>query len=124
MLEQKKVIEEIAALGKGCIIVGRNADIILWEYHPFSLFICACKETKLKRCMECASEEEKLSEKELIRRMRQVDKNRSQAREIIGGFAWGQRDAYHLTVNTTDWKIKELVSAVADFAARWFGGGK
>ena len=34
LLEQKKVIEEIAALGKDCVIVGRNADIILKEYQP------------------------------------------------------------------------------------------
>lgn len=124
LLEQKKVIEEIAALGKDCIIVGRNADIILREYHPFSLFVCASKETKIMRCMGYESEEEKLNEKELIRRMKQIDKNRSRTRELISGFTWGQRDAYHLTVNTTDWEIKELVPAVADFAARWFGDRK
>lgn len=76
------------------------------------------------RCMGYESEEEKLNEKELIRRMKQIDKNRSRTRELISGFTWGQRDAYHLTVNTTDWEIKELVPAVADFAARWFGDRK
>ena len=121
LLEQKKVIEEIAALGKDCIIVGRNADVILREYQPFNVFVCADTSSKVKRCVERAPEGEKLSEKELIRKMKQIDKNRSQTREIIGGPAWGQRDAYHLTVNTTDWDIKELVPAVADFAARWFG---
>lgn len=121
LLEQKKVIEEIAALGKDCIIVGRNADVILREYQPFNVFVCADISSKVKRCVERAPEGEKLSEKELIRKMKQIDKNRSQTREIIGGPAWGQRDAYHLTVNTTDWDIKELVPAVADFAARWFG---
>ena len=45
-------------------------------------------------------------------------------RIIIGGAPWGQRDAYHLTVNTTNWEIKELVPAVADFANRWFGREK
>ncbi len=39
LLEQKKVIEEIAAMGKDCIIVGRNADMILKEYHPFNIFV-------------------------------------------------------------------------------------
>ena len=121
LLEQKKVIEEIAALGKDCIIVGRNADVVLREYQPFNVFVCADISSKVKRCVERAPEGEKLSEKELIRKMKQIDKNRSQTREIIGGPAWGQRDAYHLTVNTTDWDIKELVPAVADFAARWFG---
>lgn len=121
LLEQKKVIEQIAAMGKDCIIVGRNADVILREYHPFNIFVCADTSSKVQRCVERAPEGEGLSEKELIRKMKQIDKNRSQTREIIGGPAWGQRDAYHLTVNTSYWEIKELVPAVADFAERWFG---
>ena len=124
LLEQKKVIEEIAALGKDCIIVGRNADVFLREYHPFNIFVCADMSAKVKRCVERAPKDEKLTEKELIRKMKQIDKNRVQTRELIGGPTWGQRDAYHLTVNTTDWEIKELVPAVADFAASWFGRNK
>lgn len=121
LLEQKKVIEEIAGFGKDCIIVGRNADIILQEYAPFNVFVCAATDAKLKRCFERASEGERFTEKELLRKMRQIDKVRSQTREMMTGSSWGQRDAYHLTVNTTEWKIKELVPAVADFATRWFG---
>lgn len=52
LLEQKRVIEEIATLGKDCVIVGRNADVILAQYQPFNIFVCANTEAKLKRCME------------------------------------------------------------------------
>lgn len=121
LLEQKQVIEEIAALGKDCVIVGRNADVLLRQYGPFNLFVCAGTEAKLRRCQERAPEGENLSDKELLRRMKQIDKVRSQTREVLSGSAWGQRDAYHLTVNTTDWEIKELVPAVAEMAQRWFG---
>ena len=121
LLEQKKVIESIAGLGKDCIIVGRNADVILRDYHPFNIFVCAAREAKLKRCLERASEEEKLTEKELLRKMKRIDNVRSQTREIMSDSAWGQRDAYHLTINTTEWEMKELAPAVADFATRWFG---
>ena len=124
LIEQKKVIESIAALGKDCIIVGRNADVILREYHPFNIFVCASKEAKLRRCMERAPANETLTERELLRRMKKIDAVRAQTREVLSGSAWGQRDAYHITVNTTDWEIKELVPAVADFAARWFGRRK
>ena len=124
LIEQKKVIEGIAALGKDCIIVGRNADVILREYHPFNIFVCASKEAKLRRCMERAPANETLTERELLRRMKKIDAVRAQTREVLSGSAWGQRDAYHITVNTTDWEIKELVPAVADFAARWFGRRK
>ncbi|MEE1030676.1 MAG: cytidylate kinase-like family protein [Ruminococcus sp.] len=120
LLEQKKVIEGIAALGKDCIIVGRNADIILSEYRPFNIFVCAETEAKVKRCVERAPEGENLTEKELVRKMKQIDKMRKQTREIMAGSDWGQRASYHLIVNTTDWEMKELVPAVADFAAHWF----
>lgn len=121
LLEQKKVIEQIAELGRNCIIVGRNADVILREYKPFNIFVCASRDSKLKRCLERASEDEILTEKELLRKMKRIDEVRSQTREIMSGTAFGQRDAYHITVNTTEWEIKELVPAVADFATSWFG---
>ena len=121
LVEQKNVIENIAAMGKDFIIVGRNADEILKEYNPFSIFVCAEMEAKIRRCEERAPEGEELSQKELIRKIKQIDKSRAQTREILTGIKWGQRDAYHLTVNTTGWEIKELAPAVADFAVRWFG---
>lgn len=124
LLQQKKVIEDIAALEENCVIVGRNADVLLQEREPFNLFVCASQEAKLQRCRQRAPEGEHLTDKELLRKMKQIDKVRSQTREILTGSAWGQRDAYHLSVNTTNWNIKELVPAVADFALRWFGREK
>lgn len=120
LLEQKRVIEQIASLEKDFIIVGRNADVILEEYQPFNIFVCATTESKLKRCKERAPKDENLSDKELLRKMKQIDKNRSQTREILTNSKWGQRDAYHLTVNTTNWEIKELVNVVGAFANEWF----
>lgn len=124
LLQQKKVIEDIAALEENCVIVGRNADVLLRELEPFNLFVCASQEAKLQRCRQRAPEGEHLTDKELLRKMKQIDKVRSQTREILTGSAWGQRDTYHLSVNTTNWNIKELVPAVADFALRWFGREK
>lgn len=115
------MIEEIAALGKNCIIVGRNADVILQDYQPFNLFVCASTEAKLQRCRERATADERLTDRQLLRKMKHIDKVRTETREIMSGSPWGQRAAYHLTVNTTGWVIKNLVPAVADFAQRWFG---
>lgn len=100
--------------------MGRNADVILHDDHPFSLFVCAEMVAKVKRCMERAAQDENLSEKELLRKIRQIDKMRKQTRAILSGSEWGQRDAYHLTINTTDWVIKELVPAVAHFACSFW----
>lgn len=120
LVEQKKVLENIAALGKDCIIVGRNADVILKAYQPLNLFVCADMETKLRRCMERSPEGEHLTEKELLRKIKQIDKMRSQTREILTNSPWGQRETYHLTINTNGWNMDELANAVSDFANRWF----
>lgn len=121
LLQQKKVLEEIGAMGKDCVIVGRNADVILADRKPFSLFVCAGENAKVLRCRERAEAGEDLSEKTLLRKMKQIDKVRSQTREVLSGGDWGKPRDYQLTVNTTGWNIKELVPAVAAFAESWFG---
>lgn len=120
LLEQKKVIEGIAKSGKDCIIVGRNADILLNSEIPFSIFVCADMETRISRCMERAERNEKLSRKAIEQNIRSIDKIRAQSREIIGGSKWGQASSYNVTFNTANWSIKELAPFVAEFVTLWF----
>ena len=124
LLEQKKVIENIAKLNKDFIIVGRNADVILQEYKPFNIFVCASKEAKLKRCKERAKESENLTDKELLNKMKQIDKIRKQTRELLSNSPWGERESYHLIINTSDFIVKELVPIIADYASCYFGKEK
>lgn len=56
LLEQKQVIDEIGKAGRSCVIVGRNADLLLETYRPFNIFVCADMETKVRRCIERAKE--------------------------------------------------------------------
>lgn len=124
LLEQKRIIESIATTGKDCVIVGRNADIILKKENPFNIFVCADMESKICRCIERAEKDENLSRREIEQNIRRIDRNRANTREIITNSKWGERDTYHLIVNTTDWNIKKLTPAVADFSTRWFGREK
>jgi len=124
IVEQKNVIESIAALGKDFVIVGRNADVILKDYSPFNIFVCADTESKLRRCKARASGDEDLSDKELLHRMKDIDKTRKRTREIICESEWGDPKAYHLTVNTSGREIKQLAPMVADYALKWFEGAK
>lgn len=119
-LEQKRVIEEIAKLGKNCVIVGRNADVILKEYNPFNIFVCADMEAKIRRCLMRAPKGENLTRKKIIQNIKNIDKSRARIREFMTDSKWGSSSTYHLTVNTTDWDIKELAQAVSEFAASWF----
>lgn len=118
--EQKRVIDDIGKAGKDCVIVGRNADILLEKEEPFSIFVCADMDAKVRRCMERASEGENLSRKALEQNIRQIDRNRAQSRELLTGNRWGQSLSYHMTVNTSCWDIKELAPAVAKFVTCWF----
>lgn len=120
LLEQTRVIEGIAKAGKNCVIVGRNADVLLSDEKPFRIFVCAEMEAKIRRCMERASEGENLSCREIEQNIRRIDKSRARTRELLGGSRWGSSSAYHLTINTTEWSIEELAPAAAEFAARWF----
>ena len=118
--EQRRVIDGIAAAGKNCVIVGRNADILLERYHPFSIFVCADLDARIKRCEERSTEEEHLSRRVLEQNIRRIDKNRALSREIISEKKWGDAASYDLVVNTTGWDLKELTAAVSDFAVKFF----
>lgn len=124
LLEQRRVILQIAALGKDCILVGRNADVILEEYHPFKFFVCADTQAKVRRCLQRAPQGENLTEKELVRKMKRIDQIRARTRELISGPGWGERENYHLTLNTSDWELQALVPAAEAFALSWFGRGE
>ena len=115
LLQQRKVLQEIAALGKDCIIVGRDADVILEQYKPFRLFVCADTEAKLRRCRARTPAGENMSDKELLKQMKQIDKMREQTRELMSGSAWGERSAYDLTVNTGSVELKALAPLVRDY---------
>lgn len=122
LLKQREIIEDIAKVGNDCIIVGRDADIILSDYKPFRIFICAEMQARIDRCMrfEAKKTENRLTERQIMRNIRKIDKDRAQVREMLTGKAWGDGSAFDLTVNTTSWDIKSLVPAVADFAKKWF----
>ncbi len=113
--EQKRIIEKIAAMGKDFVIVGRSTDVLLKDYNPFKIFVCADTESKIKRCMERADKSEKLTKRAVARELRIIDNSRKVNREIADGGTWGDRQNYNLTVNTSDWKIKDLAYAVKEY---------
>ncbi len=118
MSMQSGLIRELAAKGD-CVIVGRAADSILEEYKPFKLFVYAEQEAKLARCKSRAREDENLSDKEILRQMKKIDRARAEYHDIIAAHAWGERTGYHLCINTTGIEIKRIVPAVAEYFRLW-----
>jgi cytidylate kinase len=123
LLRQSEIIRNIAEVGNDCIIVGRDADVILHEHHPFRVYVCADLQARLERCMAHERKQpraSRLTEKEILRNIRRIDKNRSLTREVLTGKRHSDSSMFDLTVNATDWDIKPMTAAVADFALRWF----
>ena len=117
---QQQIIENFAKQGD-CVIVGRCADVILKDYHPLNLFVYADAESKIQRCIDRAPEGEHLSRNDIARRMKQVDKNRAQYRQMFADSKWGAKETYHLCVNTSGHQIKDLIPGLAAFVRCWYG---
>lgn len=117
--EQTKLIKELAAKGD-CVIVGRAADVVLADYKPFNLFVYADMQYKVERCLARAPEGEKLSVRETEKMIKKIDSERKKLHAIISDVEWGNKDCYHLCVNTGGMEIKEIVPAIATYANAWF----
>lgn len=110
--EQNRIIKEMAKKSD-CVIVGRCADYILKELQPFRMFVYADMESKLRRCRRKAPAQEQLSDQELTRHIREVDRNRAKYYAFYTDCRWGDKLNYDLCINTTQTEIKEIVPVIA-----------
>lgn len=124
LVEQQKVLKQLAQRGENCVIVGRGADVLLREYGPLNLFVYADQQSKLARCRARAREGEDLSLWVLERKIRQVDNGRVKYRQLLTGTPWGRKESYHLCVNTSGRDIKGLAHWLAGYVGYWFGGSE
>ncbi len=118
LAEQNKLLKELAAKGN-CIIVGRAADVILRDFKPFNIFVYADMPSKLARCREKGEAHESLSDRELTRKIKQVDADRKRYHGIISDTPWGDKRGYHLCINTSSKEIKPLVPIIASYYKLW-----
>lgn len=110
--EQANVLREMAEKSD-CIIVGRCGDYILKDHNPIRLFVYADMDAKVKRCREKADEHENLSDAELIKKIRRVDRDRAKYYRYYTGQEWGNRANYDMCINTSSVPVKELAEALA-----------
>lgn len=117
LIQEQKVIKNLAKQGD-CVIVGRCADIILKDMNPLNIFVYANQECKIKRCLERMREDE--NEKSIIKQMKKIDKIRARNRNALTGSKFGERESYHLLINTSNIDIKSIIPSIASFALEWF----
>ena len=114
MASEQELILKLAEEGD-CVIVGRAADIILAHKKPFRIFVCADEQSKLERCRARAEENEKLSDKDILRKCREIDKRRAAHRKMFTEKVWGYAAGYDLCINTSGKEIKELIDPIVDY---------
>ena len=92
---------------------------LLEDEHPFRLFVYADQASKLARCRSRAAEGENLSDKEMLRQMKRIDKARAEFHDILAETPWGERLSYDLGVNTSGLDIRGIVPSVAEYYRNW-----
>lgn len=121
LVAQTKVVKEIAEKGN-CIIVGRGANAILKDYNTMNIFVYADMESKKNRCYKKAREDEKITDKEMEKKIVAIDNARKNFHKIISNLEWGDKSNYHLCINTTNVEIKALIPSLGSYIEDWFGG--
>lgn len=121
LVAERNAIRLLAGQGN-CVIVGRGANVILKDNTPFNIFAYADMETKIKRCREYTSDNETFSEKEIEKKIRQIDTARAKNIEMLSGGKWGDKKEYHLCVNTGGLSVKNIAPLLAQYTKNWLGG--
>lgn len=119
LTKQTNLIKALAAKSN-CVIVGRNADIILRDQNPLRIFVHADIEARIARCRRRDTDDANLTDKQFEKKINQIDKNRSKTHSILSPYKWGDRRGYELCINTTAITIKDVVSSLSAYAVKWF----
>lgn len=115
---QTNVIKEMA-LKSNCIIIGRCADYILKELADegqiklYRIFVYADMDYRVKRCIEREHEGENLKEKNLIKEIKHIDRERGAYYNDYTLQTWGSKENYDLCVNTTNIDLDTLAEGLA-----------
>lgn len=83
LAQQNKIIKEIAARNKDFVIVGRSSNEILKEYKPFNIFVYANMKEKIKRCRERDNNSSDVSDCELEKQIRRIDRRRAESHALV-----------------------------------------
>ena len=114
---QAKVIKELADT-TSCIIIGRCADYILKDYdNVIKLFFYAPLEDCVKRVKETYG----TSEKDILKKINKIDKERAEYYEYYTGHKWNDARNYDMCLNTSSLsyeKYKEMVKAYIDICRK------
>lgn len=115
---EHELIKKLAS-ESDCIIVGRAADVVLAEYAPFNIFVCANEKSKIERCCARSTNSADLSDKVIIKKCKEIDKRRKAYYEMYSQNKWGDAVNYDLCINTSGKQIKMLIKPLVEYIKAW-----
>lgn len=109
---QAKIIRELAE-SRSCVIVGRCADYVLRDFgNLVDVLVWAPPET----CVQNIVEIEGLSEKDAERKIKKIDKHRSDYYRYYTGHDWNDVRNYSLCINSGRIGFQKTAQAIRQFA--------
>ena len=105
---QADVIKELAST-EDCVIVGRCADYVLKDNPDVIRLYCYAP---LKDCMDRERQLSGLEDREIIKKIEKIDKERAEYYKRYTGKNWNDADNYDLCLNTASMSYPQLISVV------------
>lgn len=119
MAKQTALIKKLADQGS-CVIVGRNANVILEDKKPLRIFVYAELDSRIARCKQRETENPGRTDKDYERQIKEVDRLRARNHDMLCSYRWGDMRGYDLCLNTSYLEIKKVIPSVAEYTKQWF----
>ncbi|MBQ0027353.1 MAG: cytidylate kinase-like family protein [Lachnospiraceae bacterium] len=110
---QKEAIKKVAEKGN-CVIVGRNANVVLKEFDAaLHVFITSSTYWKLQNLKGLMPE---VSEEKILNQMKSIDKARAKYCSYYTDTEFGKAEFYDLCLKSSDLGIEKCVDIICDIA--------
>ena len=109
---QSSVIRGLAA-SETCIIVGRCGNYVLQDQmdNLVRIFVYADTVTRIRRVMDV----DKVDEAEALRRMKRIDKERTEYHRYFTGREWMDMENYDLPINASRIDYDQMIQLIKDY---------
>ena len=109
---QPSVIRKLAA-SENCIIVGRCGNYVLQDQldDVIRIFVYADTVTRVRRIMDV----DKVDEAEALRRMKRIDRTRTEYHRYFTGRNWMDMENYDLPINASRIDYDQMIVLIKDY---------
>ncbi len=109
---QSSVIRKLAGQ-ESCIIVGRCGNYVLQDQldDVIRIFVYADTVTRVRRVIEM----DQVDEKEALRRMKRIDKERKEYHRYFTGREWMDMENYDLPINASRIDYDQMIKLIKDY---------